>query len=36
MALVKEDIDLIREMIAKAFAEWPQANQVNVYATNSS
>jgi hypothetical protein len=28
--LVKEDIDLILEMIAKAFAEWPQANQANV------
>jgi predicted nuclease with TOPRIM domain len=30
MALVKEDIDLIREMIAKAFAEKPETNQSNV------
>ncbi len=30
MALVKEDIDLIQEMIAKAFAEKPEANQANV------
>jgi len=30
MALVKEDIDLIQKMIAKAFAEKPEANQANV------
>ncbi len=30
MALVKEDIDLIQKMIAKAFVEQPEANQANV------
>ena len=30
MALVKEDIDLIQEMIAKAFAERPEMSQANV------
>jgi hypothetical protein len=35
MVLVKEDIGLIREMIAKAFAEWPQANQANVRRTRA-
>ncbi|MDR4521468.1 MAG: hypothetical protein R3E36_12910 [Nitrosomonas sp.] len=30
MALVKEDIDLIQEMIAKAFVERPESNQANV------
>ncbi|MCB1947979.1 hypothetical protein [Nitrosomonas sp.] len=30
MALVKEDIAFIQEMIAKAIAEWPETNQTNV------
>ena len=30
MALAQEDIDLIQEMIAKAFAEKPEASQANV------
>ena len=30
MTLVKEDIAFIQEMIAKAFAERPEANQANV------
>ncbi|MDC8445683.1 MAG: hypothetical protein LV471_07100 [Nitrosomonas sp.] len=30
MALAQEDIDLIQEMIAKAFTEKPEASQANV------